>query len=40
MRKLPEDEIKTKIENISKMLKISNKLKIKQQNYLVEKCRE
>ena len=29
MRKLPEDEIKTKIENISKMLKISNKLKNK-----------
>ena len=26
MRKLPEDEIKTKIEDISKMLKISNKL--------------
>ena len=29
MRKLPEDEIKTKIESISKMLKISNKLKNK-----------
>ena len=29
MRKLPEDEIKTKIENIAKMLKISNKLKNK-----------
>tara|TARA_B100000900_G_scaffold100952_1_gene83594 strand:+ start:54 stop:1064 length:1011 start_codon:yes stop_codon:yes gene_type:complete len=29
MRKLPEDEIKTKIEDISKMLKISNKLKNK-----------
>jgi multiple sugar transport system ATP-binding protein len=29
MRKLSEDEIKTKIENISKMLKISNKLKNK-----------
>ena len=29
MRKLPEDEIKTKIENISKMLKIYNKLKNK-----------
>ena len=29
MRKLPEDEIKKKIENISKMLKISNKLKNK-----------
>ena len=29
MRKLPEDEIKTKIENISKMLKISNKLQNK-----------
>ena len=29
MRKLPEDEIKIKIENISKMLKISNKLKNK-----------
>ena len=29
MRKLPEDEIKTKIQNISKMLKISNKLKNK-----------
>ena len=29
MRKLPEEEIKTKIENISKMLKISNKLKNK-----------
>ena len=29
MRKLPEGEIKTKIENISKMLKISNKLKNK-----------
>ena len=29
MRKLPEDEIKIKIENIAKMLKISNKLKNK-----------
>ena len=29
MRKLPEEEIKTKIENIAKMLKISNKLKNK-----------
>ena len=29
MRKLPEEEIKTKIEDISKMLKISNKLKNK-----------
>ena len=29
MRKLPEDKIKTKIENIAKMLKISNKLKNK-----------
>ena len=29
MRKLPEDEIKMKIEDISKMLKISNKLKNK-----------
>ena len=29
MRKLPEDEIKTKIEDISKMLKISNKLRNK-----------
>ena len=26
MRKLPEDEIKTKVENIASMLKISNKL--------------
>ena len=29
MRKLPEEEIKTKIENVAKMLKISNKLKNK-----------
>ena len=26
MRKLPEEEIKTKVENIASMLKISNKL--------------